>query len=171
LAIGFGVLLNVLLATTLVWTAWMGPEVRVVGWLVLSAVWIGSVVAARDRPEDSACAAAAGIAVADQAAGEVRRGTGAEKSTEDLFSAAQAEYLQGNWFEAEAVLRRLIETDVRDADVILMLATLYRHTGRLDEAAVALERLETLDGSTKWEQEIQSERTLMAMNGTFPTPE
>jgi hypothetical protein len=39
-----------------------------------------------------------------------------------------------------------------------MLATLWRHTGRIDEASQQLDRLELMDGARKWILEIHQER-------------
>jgi hypothetical protein len=43
-----------------------------------------------------------------------------------------------------------------------MLATLLRHTGRLEEAVEHLDRLQRMEGSEKWGLEIQRERELLA---------
>ena len=75
-----------------------------------------------------------------------------------LFIQAQAEYLKGHWFEAETLLRRILRHCSRDADALLMLATLYRRTKRWDEARRQLDRLDRLDGSRKWRLEIAQER-------------
>ena len=42
-----------------------------------------------------------------------------------------------------------------------MLATLYRRTGRYDEASKQLDRLERLDNASKWRGEIQQERSAL----------
>jgi len=42
-----------------------------------------------------------------------------------------------------------------------MLATLLRHTGRLDDACGQLDRLERLENASKWELEIGRERELI----------
>ena len=42
-----------------------------------------------------------------------------------------------------------------------MLATLLRHTGRLDEATRQLDTLARLEGAGKWELEIRQERELL----------
>ena len=75
-----------------------------------------------------------------------------------IFREAVDEYLKGNWFEAERALAELLDRSPRDADARLMLATLLRHAGRLDEAAEHLDRLERMEQSSKWRWEIRRER-------------
>ncbi|MCR4413284.1 MAG: tetratricopeptide repeat protein [Thermoguttaceae bacterium] len=66
--------------------------------------------------------------------------------------------MKGNWFEAECLLSRILKRNPRDLEARLMLATLLRHTGRRDEAARQLDRLERFEGSGKWVLEISRER-------------
>jgi thioredoxin-like negative regulator of GroEL len=78
-----------------------------------------------------------------------------------LFIQAQGEYLRGNWFEAESLLKRLIQESGRDVEAHLLLATLYRRTRRYDEALARLDSLEQFDQATRWQWEIASERRLI----------
>jgi thioredoxin-like negative regulator of GroEL len=70
-------------------------------------------------------------------------------------------YLKGNWFEAEYLLSGLLAANPRDVDAGLMLATLWRHTGRFDEALEGLARLERCEDAKKWQWEIGQERDLV----------
>jgi thioredoxin-like negative regulator of GroEL len=83
------------------------------------------------------------------------------RPAEDLFPVALDHYLKGNWFEAEQVLGGLLQANPRDVDASLMLATLYRHTHRYDEAQGQLERLTRYEGAEKWRLEITRERELL----------
>jgi Flp pilus assembly protein TadD len=74
-----------------------------------------------------------------------------------LFSQGISEYLKGNWFEAERHFREILKHDRQDAEAHLMLATLFRHTGRPAEARQKLSELKRLPGGPKWELEIQRE--------------
>ena len=76
---------------------------------------------------------------------------------DDSFLRAQAEYLRGHWLEAETILEEYIETWPHDADAHLMLATLYRHTRRLEEARSCLKRLAKLPLASRWAMEIDRE--------------
>jgi len=143
LAIGSAALLNLLLLSTFVWVELLAPPVLLVGWLAVGAVWIGS----------------AGLAYLT---GKRRGSDRQAASTEDLFRHALGEYLRGNWYEAETVLGRLLRCEPRDIEARLMLASLLRHTRRLQEARQQLIRLERLEGCEKWSLEIGTERTLIA---------
>jgi thioredoxin-like negative regulator of GroEL len=78
-------------------------------------------------------------------------------SEEDLFREAQAQYLQGNWYAAEETLRAMLAANPRDVEARLMLATLLRHTARLEEAASQLQQTARLEASAGWRQELQTE--------------
>jgi hypothetical protein len=142
LAVGFAVLLNLVLLGTCVWVELLTPLHVRVGWVAVVAFWgvssALSIVSSRPKP-----------------ASEV-------SSAEGLLRQALSEYLQGNGFEAEIVLCRLLELDPRDIEARLLLATLCRHAGRYDEALEQLTRLERLRGAEKWVQEIAFERREIA---------
>jgi tetratricopeptide (TPR) repeat protein len=138
IAVTFGAALNLVLVSSFIWPELLPPSFNLIGWLILGTVWLASVLQAyrslphlREPPR-----------VDDRG----------------LFIQAQAEYLKGHWFEAETLLRQLLRYCSRDVDVLLMLATLYRRTGRYDEAAKQLDRLDRLDESPKWCWEIAQER-------------
>jgi len=76
----------------------------------------------------------------------------------DGFIDAQHHYLQGNWFEAECCLTMLLKNNPRDIEAMLMLATLYRHKERYDEAARLLRELTLLEDAAVWKPEIRSEK-------------
>lgn len=139
LAFGFALLLNLALASTLLWSELLAPGVRSSVWVAVVIVWGTSALVSyrsdcRSRSSSQAPPAAG------------------------AFAEAVDHYLQGDWFQAERVLLGLLGKDSRDVDARLMLATLLRRTGRLDEAERQLDRLERLDGSQKWELEIRRER-------------
>jgi thioredoxin-like negative regulator of GroEL len=93
---------------------------------------------------------------------------GSEQDTavESLLARAQQEYLTGDWFETETLLQQILKDDQDDVDARLMLATLYRHTGRLEEADVCLGQLERMEQAGKWSLEISRERNLLADLGS-----
>lgn len=136
-AVGFAILLNGALATTLVWTELLSAEVRFAGWTAVVTLWLMGVWSAW-------------------------RSTLARREPDgDLFSSALSEYLQGNWFAAEAMLERLVTADARDIEARLLLATLLRRTGRPSEARAALDKLSRSQGAEKWELEIRREQDLI----------
>lgn len=141
-AVGGALLLNIALLGSLVWSEWLPPGIRGGLWLAAAVVWGGSAITGRrcGRP----------TAPAD----EPGAGPG--------FSQAIEYYLQGNWFEAERLLVAQLHRDPRDVDARLMIATLLRHTGRLDEAERQLHQLGRIEASHKWNLEIGRERQLLA---------
>ena len=79
-------------------------------------------------------------------------------SNKDTLPDAQQHYLQGNWFEAECCLNMLLQKNPRDIEAMLMLATLYRHKERFDEANTLIRELERLEDAVRWKYEIRSEK-------------
>jgi cytochrome c-type biogenesis protein CcmH/NrfG len=60
------------------------------------------------------------------------------------------------------LLVEMLATNERDLDARLLLATLYRHNRRYDEATKQLEVLVRFEGAEKWTVEIERERALVA---------
>jgi len=136
-------LLNLALAATLLWSELLPEALRTALWLLVAMLWGGS-------------GAVAWRVVS-------RGGSSREQPGCDaMFHRAMEQYLKGDWFETEKTLRKLLRYDPRDVDARLMLATLLRHVGRLDEALAELEGLSRLEPAQKWELEIRRERELIA---------
>ena len=139
-AIGFAGLLNLGLAASLLWCELVTPEVRTGVWAAILAIWGGSLVF-------SSRANRRRLLIQERPA-----------QPNDTLPEAIGHYLKGSWFEAERVLVGLLRDDPRDVDAELMLATLLRHTGRREEAARHLDRLERMEDSAGWQWEIRCER-------------
>ena len=123
------------------------PQVRMALWVGLGLVW--------------AAAAVFSLVV------ERRRNDSAEADKADgPFGEATEHYLKGNWFEAERILTKMLHKNPRDLEARLMLATMLRHTARLDEATTQLDTLKRLEGARKWEWEIENECDLLAEAGS-----
>jgi hypothetical protein len=142
LAVGFAILLNVLLLATFVWVELVDPRQLRLAWLAAGLVWIGSAVVSAWHGR--------GLAP--------RRASTAEA----MFREALGEYLRENWFEAERLLGRLLHLQPRDVEAGLLLATLLRHTKRYHEAIDQLDRLELVADAGRWNREIQAERLWIA---------
>lgn len=141
-AVAFSGALNLVLLASFVWPELLPSSLVVAGWLlVLTTCLISALRAYRQWPE-LLCAA-----------GVDERG---------LFIRAQGEYLKGHWYEAECLLQQLLSRSPHDVDAGLMLATLYRHTRRYDEALAWLGRLDRLEAAERWQWEIERERQLNA---------
>jgi hypothetical protein len=136
LALGFALLLNLVLLTTFVWTELVAPPVAVTAWTAVVGFWLVSLI------------------------GSWRTGVelpGTTTAQEDLFPTAIAEYLKGNWYDVEQICQRMLRRNDRDVDAQLLLATASRHTVRYNEAQRRLEQLATLDAAGKWAWEIRDE--------------
>lgn len=158
LAVAFTLLVDLLLASTLIWTELVSPGYRQVGWLVVVAFWLASALGSW-----------AWLATQEPARREAAGG-GLEP-----FIAAQQAYLRGHWPEAERLLLALVQADERDADALLLLATLCRRTDRLQDCGAWLDRLGRLEEAEKWAFELAAERRLLASDGAAgeaeePTP-
>jgi hypothetical protein len=140
-AVGFGLLLNAAVVSTWVWSELLSPGSRSVTWLVVAVWWVAGGLWSRRWN---------------------RRQPATETATVDQrFRAAQEHYVRGDWFEAERILTGLVRSNPRDVESRLMLATLLRHTGRTDAAALQLQWLQRLEDAGKWELEICREWELL----------
>ncbi|MBN2217385.1 MAG: tetratricopeptide repeat protein [Pirellulales bacterium] len=154
-AVGFALALNLALVSSLVWTELepLGAGNRIYVWLGVAIFWVGS--------------AAIG-AIGDHRRDKIRE----DADADDSFAEALDHYLQQNWHEAERCLVRLLRRDPRDVDARLMLATVLRRAGRIEESAGQLDRLGRMEGSRKWEHEIaQQRRWLAGAVGQFEQPQ
>jgi uncharacterized protein HemY len=142
-ALAFAGLLNFALVVSLARPEWVSAVTRALIWCLVVVWWATSFSRSRRRLSSLL---------------SPTRGPESDR----LFVDAQEQYLQGHWFEAESHLQRLLDLDGGDADTRLMLATLCRRTGRLEDAARQLERLEKTPGSAKWQVEINRERESLA---------
>jgi tetratricopeptide (TPR) repeat protein len=141
-AVGFTALLNLALASSLLWSELLTPPVRNTVWGAVVMFWAASAILSYrwDRRQSA---------------------FNDSRPAEDSFPQALDHYLKGNWFEAEQVLCGLLRANPWDVDAGLLLATLLRHTRRFDEAKKHLDRLVRLDGAEKWHLEIARERELL----------
>jgi hypothetical protein len=148
-AVAAAAMLNAVLLGTWYWTDFFAPAMRIISWVLLGAAW---------------CLSAGYWAWRDRA-GHPLAGRGSAASPAQgggkLFEEAQQDYLKGNWFEAERKLNLLVRRDEHDLEARLLLATLLRHTKRLDDATHELELLVRLDGAHRWAAEIRREGELL----------
>lgn len=141
-AIGFAAALNFGLVTSFLWPRSLPSSVEGVGWVVIAVFWLASAWQGRKYlPEPN--------------------GNARNCENQDLFIRAQEEYLRGHWYEAETLCRQLLQQSETDLETRLMLATLCRRTGRIQEAALELAKLERMDGAEEWALETARERKLL----------
>ncbi len=142
LAVGFAVLVDLALISTLWWSELFAGGVRSAVWVAVGVVWGTSALISYRSDRRSASSPR-------------------DPPAASAFAEAVDQYLKGNWFQSERVLLGLLGENPRDLDAGLMLATLLRRTGRAGEAKRQLDRLERWAGSEKWELEIRRERELL----------
>lgn len=151
-AVGFTTLANGLLLATLVFTEWLTSNVRLTGLGVLATVWLLAWWQSRgERVRGNA-----GAPVDPQAEGS--SSDPLVEQRDELFREAQQRYLENDWVATEQLLLKLLKQDARDIESRLMLATLWRHQGRGEEALRQLNRLERLEAASIWKHEIEAER-------------
>lgn len=78
-----------------------------------------------------------------------------------LLTQAQEAYLRGHWVEAEGHLGELLAAREGDLEARLLLATLFRRTGRPDQAQEQLDDLARREGAERWAVEIRREEELL----------
>jgi uncharacterized protein HemY len=141
-AVGFALLVNLLLLGTFLWSDALRADVRYGGWGIVALLWVVAAIVARVEENRSLAREL-----------QVRVG--------DPLPRAIDAYLKGQWFEAECLLTELLDHHPRDIEGRLMLATLCRHTHRYEEARQCLDCLERHEGAGKWVVEIARERRLL----------
>ena len=141
-ALMFGWGLCVLMLATFVWPNWFGSWVTTSCWIGMFIFWVAECV--RSHWQYGSMHKDAGPVAGD-----------------DRFARAQAEYLKGNWFDAESLLHSLLADTPRDAEAHLLLASVLRHSRRWAAALRRLGQLELLDTSARWRFEIHRERQLI----------
>jgi tetratricopeptide (TPR) repeat protein len=155
-AVGFTVLANSLLLATLVYRDWMAQNVQLAGYAMLTAIWLLAWWESRaDRRREAA------VSSQDDQPETLpidKRSARRAEQREQWFREAQHSYLRGDWVATEQQLLKLLKQDAKDAESRLMLATLWRHQGRSDEALRQLDRLERLEAASEWKYEIAVER-------------
>ena len=76
----------------------------------------------------------------------------------DEFPAAHAAYLRGHWERAERLLGDVLAIEHRDPPSLLLLAGVYRQTGRIESARLLLTEIGRLEVSDRWYLEIAAEQ-------------
>ncbi len=137
-AIGFAVLLDFVLATSLVWTEIWEPRVALSWWAGVGTVWC--------------------VGFAWWGASGRRQGECLPVAAGDLFPLALTEYLRGNWFEAERLVADMLRATPSDVEARLLRVSILRRTGKRDEARRLLDVLSHTAGATKWQFEMGRER-------------
>ncbi len=149
LALAFAVSFDVAVVTTFIWGELIELPFTVAVWAATAVVWLVSTVSAVATFPQS---------LAQPSAAEVN----------PLYVKARDAYLAHDWLAAETRLRELLERAPTDGEAQLLLGTLLRRVGRLDEARVALEKLAQSDAGARWRKAIAAELARVAAAGRSP---
>ena len=139
--LGFALLMNVFLVANFYWTALLTPWQRNVCLAALFGTWVVLTLVASFWQHRLAS-------------------TLKTEQHDETFRQTIAYYLRGDWFAAELQMLPYLKKYPKDAEMLLLQATMYRHTERYEEALLILDKLQLLQDSRHWYAEIESERTL-----------
>jgi len=143
LATAFAITLDVAIVTTFIWPGLVELPLTIGCWTAAGLVWLASTVSAL---------AAFPAALASPPPAEV----------DPLFIRARDDYLARDWLTAEIRLREVLDASPTDGEAQLLLGTLLRRVGRLEEARAALEKLAASDSGIPWRQAIAAEQRRVA---------
>jgi len=80
------------------------------------------------------------------------------EEAERSFRLAQESYLQGSYFEAEQQLLKNLAINEADIESALLLASVYRRSGKFRESLETLAQLQLKERSNRWTTEILVEK-------------
>ena len=83
---------------------------------------------------------------------------GSLQEAEHSFRLAQESYLQGSYFEAEQYLLKNLAVNESDIESALLLASVYRRSGKFVESLETLSQLQLKERSARWTAEILDEK-------------
>lgn len=147
-AIAFAAATNFLLVARFIYPEWLTLGlVRMAGWVGV-AVWLFCVLrSVRDMP---------GLLNPRQASGRP-----------DRFVEAHQAYLRSQWAEAESLLTDCLSVEHRDPPAMLLLAGVYRHTGRIEAAERLIEELRLTEVADRWWLEIEAEEKRLQRDRSY----
>jgi tetratricopeptide (TPR) repeat protein len=85
----------------------------------------------------------------------LRKETLWQKESETLYRGALEKYLQGKYEDSLRNLRRLLWLKSSDLEARLLIAEIYRQTGKISQAKRALKKIRRLDEQDKWRWEVE----------------
>ena len=141
MALGFALLVDAFLIANFYWTALMTTAQRNLCLAALFGTWMILTVIASFWKH------------------HLGSGTQTERYDE-IFRQTVCHYLRGDWFAAEVQILPYLKECPKDIEMLLLQATMYRHTERYEEALLVLDKLRLLQDSRYWHAEIANERAL-----------
>jgi hypothetical protein len=143
IALLFALMFDAFLVADFYWTAVITSGQRNILLGVFSAVWIGLIFVSSVK-----CRSLEAMLKTDE--------------KDSVFCEAVSLYLRGDWFGTESLILPLLRKNPQDIEILLLQATLYRHTKRYGEASKVLDKLDLLENSRRWFLEIETERQFIA---------
>jgi hypothetical protein len=138
IAIGFSWSTCLAIATTCLWEEWLHAWLRFLLCFVLVAF---------------ACASGARVILFGEVIPEDTK-----PARDERFRKAQESYLQGSYFEAEQQLLKNLAINESDIESALLLASVYRRSGKFRESLETLSQLQLKERSARWTTEILVEK-------------
>lgn len=137
-AIAFAIALNALLVAKYIYPEWLTYSVvRIGGWLGVFVWFYCTIKNIRELPA------------------LIHPRKASDKP--DRFAEAHVAYLRGDWNRAEALLKECLMVEERDPPALLLLAGVYRQTGRLESARGCIETLRVTEVADRWWLEVDAE--------------
>lgn len=144
-AVGFAAAVNVALLTTFVWPRFLSRDLPswaspLSAWVLVLWLWTlgwrsGAQILSR----------------------EAAKSLRPDAASDAQLCEAQTAYLKGHWLEAESLLVRLLARRPGDAEARLLLASVFRRSGRDELARQQLTALAQLPAAAVWRDEITAE--------------
>jgi hypothetical protein len=81
-----------------------------------------------------------------------------DSNSNQRFVDAQRQYLHGNYFEAEAIIQKILADGHQDIEAVLLLVSILRRTRRCQQALQWIERIKLCEKASFWMRELQAEK-------------
>ncbi|MGV3483554.1 MAG: tetratricopeptide repeat protein [Planctomycetaceae bacterium] len=147
-ALAFAFALNVLLVARFIYPEWLAFSlVRMAGWAGVLAWFYCTVKNVRELP------------------GLIQPRKVSDKP--DRFVDAQIAFLRSDWARAEVWLKDCLEVEERDPPALLLLAGVYRHTGRLELARACIDTLRMTEAADRWWLEVDAEEKRLLRDNAY----
>jgi hypothetical protein len=149
-AVAFGIALNVMLVARFIYPEWLTFSlVRVGGWVGVAVWFYCTIKNIKDLP---------GLLHPRKASKQP-----------DRYGEAHLAYLRSDWPRAESLLRECLAVEERDPPALLLLAGVYRHTGRFESARGCIELLRTTEVADRWWLEVDAEEKRLLRDQSYQT--
>jgi len=142
MALGFAFLLDAFFIANFYWTALITGSQRNILLVVLFGAWVVLMLAAAYWKHRLDIAAK-------------------PEQHDETFRQTICHYLRGDWFATESQILPHLKRYPKDIEMLLLQATMYRHTKRYEESLLVLDKLQLLQNSRYWYAEIETERSLV----------